>query len=458
MIDIKLLLSDFDSVRTALEKKCVSKEVLERLAGLARKYKAAKQSLEALQAEQNKLSKEYGGLMREHKGDANNPELVALKKKSDALKKEVLQGEKETDKLHDALFEVLLGVPNMPDSATPEGTDESQNIVLKVVGSPTCFSFTPRAHDELALLNGWIDFEAGVKLAKSRFSVLRGDIARLNAALINFMLANNLTAGFELCSVPIIVNDKSLYATGQLPKFGKDMFKIEGSGLDADEGETDEDNPQSIESKPRDLYLISTSEISLTNLYRDTIIDESDLPIRLTAATPCFRKEAGSAGRDTRGIIRQHQFDKCELVAITTPEQSAKMQSYMLQTAASILDKLELPYRFVQLCGGDLGVSAANTVDIEVWVPSQNCYREISSVSNCTDYQSRRGMIRYRQEAKTDGKGASKGKAKKGKNILCHTLNGSSLAVGRTLVAIIENYQNEDGSIRIPQALKPYML
>jgi len=285
---------------------------------------------------------------------------------------------------------------------------------------PREFGFEPKEHWELAERNGWIDFERGVKLAHSRFSVLRGEAARLERALINFFLDNNRQKGFEELYVPFLNNSSMLQGTGQLPKFEDDLFKI------ADE----------------DLYLIPTAEVPLTNMYNDEILPESSLPVLMTAYTPCFRKEAGSAGRDTRGIIRQHQFDKVEMVAISHPDKSDEVFDMMVQNASDLLSALGLPHRWVELCGGDLGFSAARTIDLEVWLPGQNRYREISSISNTRDFQARRAKIRYK-----DGK----------KNRLVHTLNGSALAVGRTLIAIMENYQNEDGSITIPEVLKKYM-
>lgn len=420
MIDIKLLLSDFDFVCERLSIKKVSSEILDSLKTLALDYKKQKIELEDLQAFQNKTSKLFGEYNREKKDTAE------LKKKLDSNKQSISNAQAKLNTLESNLQQMLYALPNLPDSATPKGEDENDNVEIKRVGKIREFAFKPKEHWELAQNNGWIDFDAGVKLAKSRFSVLKGMGAKLNKALINFMIESNQKAGFELVVTPVIVNANCLFGTGQLPKFADDMFKIEG--------EADSSN---------ELYLISTSEITLTNLYNDTIIAESNLPIMLTAQTPCFRKEAGSAGKDTRGMIRQHQFDKVELVAITKPQDSESMQQKMLETACSILDSLKLPYRLVQLCGGDLGFSASNTIDIEVWLPGQNTYREISSVSNTRDFQARRAKIRYKDE--------------KGKNILAHTLNGSSLAVGRTLIAIMENYQQSDGSIEIPEALKPYI-
>ncbi|RDU74514.1 serine--tRNA ligase [Helicobacter anseris] len=427
MIDIRLLLNDFDFVNQKLQVKKVDTELLLELKDKAQIYRKAKQDLEALQAEQNKKSKLFGSYK------SSGGDIEVLKKELDLNKRNIIATTEVVQKCEDELEKLLFTLPNIPDEKTPCGDDEKDNVVLKKILEPKKFDFKPKEHWELAQENGWIDFERGVKLAKSRFSVLRGMGAKLNRALINFMLDYNQKAGFEMVSTPVIVNEKMLFGTGQLPKFEEDMFRVDGNTDPLDIGE---------EVKKQNFYLISTSEITLTNLYHDEILSSEELPILLTAQTPCFRKEAGSAGRDTRGMIRQHQFDKVELVAITKPEESDSIQEKMIQTASGILQALGLPHRLVQLCGGDLGFCASNTVDIEVWLPGQNCYREISSISNTRDFQARRAKIRFR-----DGK----------KNTLVHTLNGSSLAVGRTLIALMENYQNADGSIDIPEALKPYL-
>lgn len=427
MIDIKLLMNEFDFVSERLQVKKVDSKVLGDLREIAQKYKKAKQDLEALQAEQNKKSKMFGTSMSEGKPSE------ALKKDLDENKQKIAQTSTIVQEHEEKLESLLHYLPNIPDEKTPKGDDEKDNIVLKTILEPRKFDFKPKEHWELAEQNGWIDFERGVKLAKSRFSVIRKEGARLNRALINFMLAFNQKAGFEMVETPAIVNEKMLFGTGQLPKFEQDMFQVNSELDPLYEGE---------EVKRQNLYLIPTSEITLTNLYHDEIIPASELPIMMTAHTPCFRKEAGSAGRDTRGMIRQHQFDKVELVAITKPQDSDAMQAKMIETASGILQALGLPHRLVQLCGGDIGFSASNTVDIEVWLPGQNCYREISSISNTRDFQARRAKIRFKEDKK---------------NALVHTLNGSSLAVGRTLIAIMENYQNADGSIEIPEVLRPYL-
>lgn len=413
MIDIKLLQKDFDYVATALEKKGVDNELLNNLKTLANNTKQKRQEMEDVTAEQNVLSKEFGRYKKE------NLDITSLQENINNLKNKKQELEEEVRVLEEDLNSIILGVPNMPDESVPVGADEDENVILEVIGQKPTFDFEPKEHWDLT--NGWIDFERGVKIAKSRFSALKGDGARLERALINYMLDFNRQRGFQEWYVPFMANSNTLQGTGQLPKFADDLFKIEGE----------------------DLYLIPTAEVSLTNLFNDEILEEAELPLLLTSYTPCFRKEAGSAGRDTRGLIRQHQFDKVEMVAITTPEQSAEVFEKMVACASDLLTSLGLPHQKMQLCTGDLGFSAATTIDLEVWLPGQNKYREISSISNTRDFQSRRAKIRYKDANK--------------KNILTHTLNGSSLAVGRTLVAIMENYQNEDGSVRIPEVLKPYM-
>lgn len=427
MIDIKLLLGDFECAKARLATRGIDSAMLENLRGTLLDYKRLLQDLEALRAAQNAKSKQF------FEGKKSRVDISDLQSELAKLKSDIAKAEAEFREIECATNELLMEIPNIPDSKTPIGTDENDNVEIKKILTPKNFDFPPKAHYELGESNKWIDFEVGVKLAKSRFSLLRGGAAKLNRALINFMIEHNSAFGFEEISTPVIVNRDSLLTTGQLPKFENDMFKI-ASFVDT--------STQSTPNPTNNLYLISTAEITLTNMYRDCIIPFETLPIKLCAYTPCFRKEAGSAGRDTRGIIRQHQFDKVELVAITAQENSDSMQDLMIEVASGILQKLELPHRLIQLCSGDLGFSASNTVDIEVWLPSQECYREISSISNTRDFQSRRGKIRYKKDKK---------------NILAHTLNGSSLAVGRTLVAIMENYQCKDGSIDIPSALKKYL-
>ena len=414
MIDLKYLQNNFEEASAKLLKKGVETTTLTTLQELFKTLKEQNAKLEAMKAEQNSMSKLFGQYMRESK------DISELKAKVDTNKEAMVPVQEKAREAEEALFSVALAMPNFPDDSVPEGKDEDDNVELRKVLEPRSFNFTPKEHWELSEINGWIDFERGVKLAKSRFAILKGEASRLERALINFFLDMNREKGFEEYSVPFINNASMLQGTGQLPKFGDDLFKIEDE----------------------DLYLIPTAEVPLTNMYNDEILAEKELPLLMTGYTPCFRKEAGSAGRDTRGIIRQHQFNKVEMVAISHPDRSEDVFELMVQNASDILTALGLPHRVVELCGGDLGFSAATTIDLEVWLPGQNQYREISSISNTRDFQARRAKIRFK-----DGK----------KNRLVHTLNGSALAVGRTIVAIMENYQNEDGSIEIPEVLKKYM-
>jgi seryl-tRNA synthetase len=412
MIDIKLLQNEFERTSLSLQKKGVSNEILENLKTLAQNTKQKRQEMEEVTASQNLLSKEFPRYKKE------NLDVTSLQEKINGLKTKKQELEDEVRTLEEELSSIVLGVPNLPDENVPYGASEDENVVLEVVGTKPNFAFTPKEHWDLSC--NWLDFTRGVKLAKSRFTALKGDGARLERALINYMLDFNRQRGFNEWYVPFMANSNTLLGTGQLPKFEDDLFKIEGE----------------------DLYLIPTAEVTLTNLYNDEIIDKSELPLLLTSYTPCFRKEAGSAGRDTRGLMRQHQFDKVEMVAITSQEQSDEVFSKMVECASDLLASLGLCHQKVQLCTGDLGFSAAVTIDLEVWLPGQNRFREISSISNTRDFQARRAKIRYKDDKK---------------NIFAHTLNGSSLAVGRTLLAIMENYQNEDGSVSIPEVLKPYL-
>lgn len=415
MIDRKLLLQDFDRVALSLKKRNNAMgDELERLREVITHYKKQLIELEGLQAFQNKVSKEFGIKM------AQKVDTSDLKKELENNKIKLNELSKSVGELEQQIDLKLSIIPNLVDEKIPLGASEEDNVEIKKILTPRVFTFKPKEHFELAQQNGWIDFESGVKLAKSRFSVIRGFGAKIYRALIYLMLDFNEKNGFEIIYTPALVNEKMLFGTGQLPKFKEDVFKIENENL----------------------YLIPTAEVTLTNLYNDTIVSVENLPIKMTAHTPCFRSEAGSAGKDTRGMIRQHQFDKVELVAITHPKESDVMQEHMLESASEILKALELPHRFVQLCSGDLGFSASNTIDIEVWLPGQNCYREISSVSNTRDFQARRAKIRFKENQK---------------NQLVHTLNGSSLAVGRTMVALMENHQQADGSIHIPKALEKYL-
>ena len=414
MINLKLLDTRYDEFVKKLQGKNVKPEVLNELLTTFNELKAKRQALENFQAIQNAKSKELG--IRARNGE-NTDEL----KNELNLNKTAMGDAADIVRAYEEKLENIAScVPNITDDDVPFGADEDGNVCVKTVLEPTKFGFAPKEHYELGESLGWLDFERGVKLSGSRFCVLKGMGARLSRALVNYMIDFNNARGFELVNVPFLVSSNTLYGTGQLPKFEEDLYKV----------------------RDEDLYLIPTSDVPVTNLYNDEILPVEILPIKMTCYSACFRKEAGSAGRDTRGMIRQHQFEKVELVAITTPEQSAQMLDEMVACASDLLTSLGLPHRHMLLCSGDLGFSAAKTIDLEVWLPGQNKYREISSVSNTRDFQARRAKIRYK-----DGK----------KNALVNTLNGSSLAVGRTLIAIMENYQKADGSIEIPEVLKRYM-
>lgn len=411
MLDLKLLEKDFDSVAAKLKAKKVDENLLKNLQICFVNLKKERAKLEEAQAFQNKFSKELASA-----SDKEN-----LKAKLNENKAKINELNSRVNEIQNELLELAHSVPNIPDECVPVGDDENDNVELKKVGELPKFDFATKEHFELGEKLGWLDFVRGVKIAGSRFCVLKNEGARLSRALVNYMIDFNASRGFELVNVPFIVNSTTMFGTGQLPKFKDDAYKIEGE----------------------DSYLISTSEIPVTNLYADEILASEDLPIKMTCYSACFRKEAGSAGRDTRGIIRQHQFEKVELVSITKPEQSESVFDEMLACASDLLTSLGLAHRQMLLCTGDLGFSAAKTIDLEVWLAGQNKFREISSVSNCRDFQARRAKIRFKNE--------------RGKNELVHTLNGSSLAVGRTLVAIMENYQEKDGSIRVPDALRKYL-
>ena len=413
MIDIKLLQRDFDTVATALQKKGVDNEVLNNLKNLASKAKDKRQEMEDTTAAQNNLSKEFGRYKKE------NLDITALQEEINQLKTKKQDLEEEVRVLEEELTSIALCVPNMPDESVPYGKDEDENVVLEVVGVKPEFSFEPKEHWDLN--NGWLDFERGVKLAKSRFSAIKGQGARLERALINYMLDFNRERGFEEWYVPFMANTNTLQGTGQLPKFADDLFKIEGE----------------------DLYLIPTAEVSLTNLYNDEILEESELPLLLTSYTPCFRKEAGSAGRDTRGLIRQHQFDKVEMVCFAKQEDSKKMHDEMVSIEEEIRQGLGIPYQKVNICSGDLWNPALKKYDLEAWMPGQGKYREVTSCSNVWEYQSRRLGIRYRDD--------------EWKTKYVHTLNGTVIALSRCLIAIIENYQTAEGDVRIPEVLRPFM-
>ncbi|EPS9486631.1 serine--tRNA ligase [Campylobacter upsaliensis] len=410
MLDLKKLQNDFDSVATKLKNKKVDELLLKDLSEIFTLLKKEKMLLEELQAFQNKFSKELA--------KAENKE--ELKQQLSENKTKIATQNQKVKELEERLENLAFKIPNIPDDDVIVGDDEDGNLELKRVLTPPSFDFEPREHFELGEGLEWLDFVRGVKIAQSRFCVLKEEGALLNRALINYMIDFNRSRGFKLVNVPFLVNQNAMFGTGQLPKFKDDMYKVE----------------------EEDLYLISTSEIALTNLFNDEILNAENLPLKMTAYSACFRKEAGSAGRDTRGIIRQHQFEKVELVSITSPKQSESVFNEMCDCASDLLSSLGLAHRWMMLCTGDLGFSAAKTIDLEVWLPGQNQFREISSVSNCRDFQARRAKIRYKNE--------------QGKNELVHTLNGSSLAVGRTLVAIMENYQDKNGKIAIPDVLRKY--
>ena len=416
MINLKLIETNFDEFNSKLKAKKVGEDVLKNLLEAYKENKKIKLEIESLQSEQNAKSKKMGEFMKS--GDKENAN--ALKTELDSKKAQIATLNESLNESEEKLNLVAAAVPNIIDDDVPLGADEDENVELKKVLEPPCFDFKPLEHWQLAEKNGWIDFATGAKLSGSRFSVLRGQGAKLARALVNYMIDFNSSRGFELVNVPFLVSSNTLFGTGQLPKFADDLYKIDDE----------------------DLYLIPTSEVPVTNLYNDEIIAENELPIKMTCYSACFRKEAGSAGKDTRGMIRQHQFEKVELVCITKPEQSDKVFDEMVACASDLLSSLGLAHRHMLLCSGDLGFSAAKTIDLEVWLAGQDKYREISSVSNTRDFQARRAKIRFK-----DGK----------KNTLCHTLNGSSLAVGRTLIAIMENYQQKDGSIKIPAVLEKYI-
>ena len=424
MLDLKLVRKDPQAVANALEKKHYSFPV-SRFITLDAERKEADIRSQELLAERKKASKQIGALIASGKSvdDAKAEVNEVLNRLSDELDQAVAQAKE----IQTALDDLMMLTPNLPDGAVPAGRDENDNEEILKWGTPAELSFTPKDHADLGEALGQLDFELAGKITGSRFSVMQGGLARLQRALTQFMLdTHTQTHGYTEVYVPFIVNSDSLYGTGQLPKFAEDSFKLEGDS---------------------DYYLIPTAEVPVTNMLRDRIVEDAELGeggLRFTAHTPCFRSEAGSYGRDTRGLIRQHQFEKVELVQAVRPEQSDEALEALTGHAEAILQALELPYRKVRLCGGDLGFSAALTYDLEVWLPGQSAYREISSCSNFRDYQARRMQARWRNPTT-------------GKPELLHTLNGSGLAVGRTLVAVVENGQQADGSIVLPAAIAAYM-
>ena len=438
MLDINFLRKDLAGVIARLEARKSPQAFLnvDAFTALESERKTIQMRTEELQAKRNALSKQIGQLKA--KGPAGQAEADAVMAQVGEYKVELESSAARLDVIQAELQSLLLALPNLPHESVPAGKDESGNVEVRkwsIAGVNTAsqaLNFVAKDHVDVGEKLG-LDFDAGAKIAGSRFAVMRGPLARMHRALAQFMLdVQTQEHGYTECYVPYIVNADSLYGTGQLPKFEGDLFAAKKGGQD---GEEVPDNAA--------LYLIPTSEVPLTNLVRDQIIQESELPIKVTAHTPCFRSEAGSYGRDTRGMIRQHQFDKVEMVQIVHPERSYEALETMTGHAEAILQKLGLAYRVMSLCTGDMGFGAAKTYDLEVWLPSQNTYREISSVSNCEAFQARRLQARFKNA--------------QGKMEFVHTLNGSGLAVGRTLVAVLENYQNEDGSVTIPAVLQPYM-
>ncbi len=430
MLDINLLRKDLGQVLARLQSRKNPQPYLNEAAfsALEAERKSLQTRTEELQAARNSLSKQIGQLKA--KGDSAAAEAVMAQVA--AAKTELEQSALRLEQIQAELQTLLAAIPNLPHESVPVGADEAGNVELRRWGSPRSFDFAVKDHVDLGEPLG-LDFELGTKITGSRFTVMKGSIARLHRALAQFMLdMQTQQHGYTECYVPYIVNAESLKGTGQLPKFEGDLFAAQKGGQDA------EPVPDHAA-----LYLIPTSEVPLTNIVRDVVLAEAELPIKLTAHSPCFRSEAGSYGRDTRGMIRQHQFDKVEMVQIVHPERSYEALDEMTGHAEAVLQALGLPYRVIVLCTGDMGFGATRTHDLEVWLPAQNTYREISSVSNCEAFQARRMQARFKNA--------------QGKNELVHTLNGSGLAVGRTLVAVLENYQNADGSISVPEALRPYM-
>ncbi|WP_417119264.1 serine--tRNA ligase [Olsenella phocaeensis] len=418
MLDIKFVRENPDAIDRSCESRQNAHWDRRRFFELDDERRQTIVEVEALQAERNAASKQIGQLMRE----GRNEEAEAAKAKVAAGKSRIAELDERRGALDKELFDLVAAIPNIPDPSVPYGKDDSDNPEVRRWGTPREFDFEPKAHWDLGPSTGMIDFDRGVKLAGARFYLLGGMGARMERALINFFIDMHDRAGFKEWWPPVITNHDSLFGTGQLPKFDEDLYHV----------------------RP-DLYLIPTAEVQLTNIHRDEVLDASQLPLLYTAFTPCFREEAGSAGRDTRGIIRVHEFDKVEMVKFAKPEDSMNQLESMVAEAELCLQTLGLPYHVVTLCTGDIGFSARKCYDIEVWLPSYDNYKEISSCSNCWDFQARRANIRYRDPSEFKG------------TRYVHTLNGSGLAVGRTMAAIMENYQNADGSITIPEALVPYM-
>ena len=414
MLDIKQIITNSDTIIHKMALRNADFDITE-LTRLDARRKAVIQEVEELKRLRNEVSKQVGMLKKEGK-DAS---AIQQQMKEQGNRIETLDAELKT--VDETLCQKLMALPNIVDDSVPVGKDENDNPVYRVWGEPAKFDFEPKSHWDIGAELGMLDFERGAKVAKARFTMLTGAGARLERALINFMMDLHASRGYKEILPPYLINSTAMTGTGQLPKFQEELFWCERD----------------------DLYLTPTAEVPVTNLYADEILKEADLPAKFTSYSACFRREAGSYGKDVRGLIRQHQFNKVELVKFTTPEQSMDELEEMLAEAEEVLKRLKIPYRVVTLCTGDIGFASAKTYDIEVWLPGQNTYREISSCSNCKDFQARRANIRYRN--------------KEGKTAFAHTLNGSGLAVGRTLVAVLENYQQADGSVLIPEVLRPYM-
>ncbi len=442
MLDIQQLRNDLDSVVSQLAKRGFVLDA-ENFSKLEAERKTIQTNTEALQAKRNAASKSIG--FAKSKGE----DVSAIMAEVTGLGVQLKAGEARLADIQEQLKDLMLNVPNLPHVSVPAGKSETDNVEVRKVGTPRSFDFAIKDHTDVGTPLG-LDFDTGIKLSGTRFTFMRGGIAKLHRALAQFMLDTQTEQhGYEECYTPYIVNDATLRGTGQLPKFKEDLFQVSFGATEGKKVGVDlylkgsEEEPKGM--LPVDIYwyLIPTSEVTLTNTVRDEIVPLEALPIKLTAHTPCFRSEAGSYGKDTKGMIRQHQFDKVEMVQIVHPDKSYEALEEMVGHAENILKALELPYRVVSLCTGDMGFGAAKTYDLEVWLPAQNTYREISSVSNCEAFQARRLQARFRNA--------------QGKTEFVHTLNGSGLAVGRTLVAVLENYQNADGSVTIPNVLRPYM-
>lgn len=415
MLDIKKLEENPQLVKDCLVSRNSDPSAVDQVLSLNQKRKQLIQSVETRKAEMNALSRQVGEL-KKAKQDAQH-----LMDQVTKLKSEVADDENSLNLIQEEQKNLLLTIPNLLDPSVPVGKSEEENVEYRKWGTPRVFDFKPLDHADVGEKLGMLDFEAGAKVTGARFVFLKGGLARLERALINFMLDHHQGNGFEEVMPPFIAHERSLVGTGNLPKFKDQLFKLEDT----------------------DWYLIPTSEVTLTNIKRESVMEEKELPLKYSAYSPCFRSEAGSHGRDVKGLIRMHQFNKVEMVCLTVPAQSDEVHKAMIDSSCKILEKLELPYRAVQLCSGDTGFSSQKTTDLEVWLPTQNKYREISSISNCGDFQARRANIRFRNA--------------QGKPEFAHTLNGSGLAVGRTLLAILENCQQKDGRVALPSAIWPYM-